>query len=252
MTAEHVVSVITPVHPAKAGFLDEAYDSLAAQELPAGWAWQWVVHEDGPDAELAARIPDDKRISYAAGRAGGPAVARTIALARTDGELIKVLDADDVLAPGALAREVDVLTTHPDIDWTTSRAPNLLPDGSFDPYCCNPESGRIAKGAFIEQQITDDYEPPVHPATLCVRRDLLLMLGGWMALPASEDTGLLLALNAVSTGYFIGETGLWHRRWDGQSTEGTNYADDEERAARLRVVHLRAQALGRQFMAPSV
>lgn len=73
-----------------------------------------------------------------------------------------------------------------------------------------------------------------------------------MALPASEDTGLLLALNAVSPGYFIGETGLWHRRWEGQSTEGINYADDDEREARLRVVPLRAHALARRFAAGGV
>ncbi len=39
-----------------------------------------------------------------------------------------------------------------------------------------------------------------------------------MALPASEDTGLLLALNAVSTGYFIPDAGLLYRKWPGQST----------------------------------
>jgi glycosyltransferase involved in cell wall biosynthesis len=244
-----VVSVITPVHPAKAQFLDEAWESLAGQEMPPGWAWQWVVQEDGTAAELAGRMPDDKRVSYAAGRAGGPAVARTIAIARADGDLIKVLDADDVLAPGALARDIAVLCEHPDVGWTTSRAPNLLPDGLLDPYCCNPTPGRIERGSFIEDRPADDYEPPVHPATLCVRRGLLLMIGGWMALPASEDTGLLLALNAVSPGYFIGETGLWHRRWDGQSTEGPHHADDTERSARLRVVHQRAEALAHAFEA---
>lgn len=68
-----------------------------------------------------------------------------------------------------------------------------------------------------------------------------------MALPASEDAGLLLALNAVSPGYFIGDTGTWHRRWDGQSTEGTAYANDAERFARLRVAQLRVQTLARTF-----
>ncbi|QEV39866.1 hypothetical protein CP978_16030 [Streptomyces nodosus] len=43
-------------------------------------------------------------------------------------------------------------------------------------------------------------------------------LGGWMALPSSEDTGLLMALNAVSTGWFIEECGLLYRKWPGQST----------------------------------
>jgi hypothetical protein len=161
-----------------------------------------------------------------------------------------VLDADDVLAPGVLRRDIEVLTANPDVGWTASRAPNLLPDGSLDPYCCNPEPGRIEQGALIKDDFANDYEPPIHPATLCVRRELLFMVGCWMALPASEDTGLVLALNAVTSGYFIGETGLYHRRWDRQSTEGSEYADDTERVARLRVVHLRAQILLHRFGAP--
>jgi glycosyltransferase involved in cell wall biosynthesis len=81
VTDGRVISVITPVHPEKAQFLDEAWESLAAQDLPQDWDWQWVVQEDGTAAELAGRMPDDTRVTYAAGRAGGPAVARTIALA---------------------------------------------------------------------------------------------------------------------------------------------------------------------------
>lgn len=91
------------MHPAKAQFLAEAWESVAGQEMPPGWDRQWVVQEDGTDAELANRMPDDKRVTYAAGRAGGPAVARTISLARADGDLVKVLDADDVLAPALSA-----------------------------------------------------------------------------------------------------------------------------------------------------
>lgn len=59
---------------------------------------------------------------------------------------------------------------------------------------------------------------PMHPASLCVRSDLLRALGGWMALPGSEDTGLLLALNAVAEGWHLGETGLLYRKWSPQLT----------------------------------
>lgn len=66
-----------------------------------------------------------------------------------------------------------------------------------------------------------------------MRRDLLLALGGWMALPASEDTGLLLALNTVSTGYFIREYGLLYRKWPGQATAQPTHTATEERDARM-------------------
>ncbi|WP_394813787.1 hypothetical protein [Streptomyces litchfieldiae] len=40
---DKVVSVVTAVHAPGAGFLAETYRSLAAQELPAGWQWRWVI-----------------------------------------------------------------------------------------------------------------------------------------------------------------------------------------------------------------
>ncbi len=60
---------------------------------------------------------------------------------------------------------------------------------------------------------------------LCVRRDLLFALGGWMTLPASGDTGLLMALNVVAAGYFIAETGLLYRKWPGQVTSQPAHVD---------------------------
>ena len=91
-----------------------------------------------------------------------------------------------------------------------------------------------------------------HPATLFVRRDLLVALGGWMALPASEDTGLLLALNAVSRGWFSQEVGLLYRKWEGQATGQAAHVDPAEREARMAVVEARARALaGLQWRSPA-
>jgi glycosyltransferase involved in cell wall biosynthesis len=94
-----LVSVVTAVHEASVGFLRAAYESLAAQALPPGWDWQWLVQEDGASAGARRVLPRDDRISVATGRPFGPGVARTCALARADGELVKVLDADDLLTP---------------------------------------------------------------------------------------------------------------------------------------------------------
>lgn len=76
-----------------------------------------------------------------------------------------------------------------------------------------------------------------------MRRDLLVMLGGWMALPASEDTGLLLALNAISTGYFISEPGLLYRKWPGQATASAEHSDPSELRARQNLIDVRTRAL---------
>ncbi|MDG4761047.1 hypothetical protein [Micromonospora sp. WMMD710] len=53
--------------------------------------------------------------------------------------------------------------------------------------------------------------PPVVPGTMCIRRELIVGLGGWMALLSSEDAGLFIATNVLAAGYFIPEIGLFVR-----------------------------------------
>ncbi|MEV7193972.1 glycosyltransferase family 2 protein [Streptomyces sp. NPDC093510] len=237
------VIIVTAVHAPSAPFLPDAYESLRRQELPAGWEWHWLIQEDGRGDQVAPHVPDDERVTFRQGRPGGPGVARTMALAHADGEYVKVLDADDRLAPGALARDLAALEADPAIGWATSRALDLLPDGSTAGFPGDPEHGPVERGTVLDHWAEHDYRAPVHPATLFVRRDLLVALGGWMALPASEDTGLLLALNAVARGWFSSEVGLFYRKWEGQATGQSAHVDTGERAARMAVVEARARAL---------
>jgi glycosyltransferase involved in cell wall biosynthesis len=239
-----LISVVTAVHAPAARYLADAYESLRGQELPAGWSWQWVIQEDGETDQVRPQVPDDPRISFGQGRPGRAGMARTMALSRVEGEYVKVLDADDQLTPGALARDLRALTGRPGIAWATSRVLDLLPDGSTVGFDQDPPEGPIEPGEVLEYWRAHGYLAQVHPATLCVRRDLLLALGGWMALPASEDTGLLLALNAVSRGWFTAQTGLLYRKWPGQVTSQAAHTREDERNARMAVVEARARALG--------
>ncbi|GHI06390.1 glycosyltransferase [Streptomyces cellostaticus] len=237
------VTVITAVHAPSARFLPEAYASLCGQRLPDGWDWQWVIQEDGRTDAVRPYVPDDARVSFRQGRPGGPGIARTIALAHADGAYVKVLDADDQLPPGTLARDLAVLEADRTLGWTTSRVLDLLPDGSTAGFPGDPDDGPVERGAVLRFWKENGYRAQVHPATLFVRRELLTALGGWMALPASEDTGLLLALNAVSRGWFCAEVGLLYRKWDGQVTGQASHVDPAEREARMAVAEARARAL---------
>ncbi|MGW2746083.1 glycosyltransferase family 2 protein [Streptomyces sp. NPDC001450] len=237
------ITVVTAVHAPSARFLPEAYKSLCEQALPDGWEWDWVIQEDGATDAVRPYVPDDERVGFRQGRPGGPGIARTIALAHADGEYVKVLDADDQLPPGTLARDLAVLEADRTIGWTTSRVLDLLPDGSTAGFPGDPDDGPVERGAVLRFWKENGFRAPVHPATLFVRRDLLTALGGWMALPASEDTGLLLALNAVSRGWFSAEVGLLYRKWEGQATGQASHVDPAEREARMAVAEARARAL---------
>jgi hypothetical protein len=239
------IDVITAVHAPSAPYLADAYTSLRAQDqdLPAGWDWHWIIQQDGQGDAVTPHVPDDPRITFHQGRPGGPGVTRTMALAYASGSYVKVLDADDQLTPGTLARDLALLEADPTLGWTTSRALDLLPDGSTVGFDQDPDDGPIAPGAVVDHWKANDFRAQVHPATLFIRRDLLLALGGWMALPASEDTGLLLALNTVSPGHFTRTPGLLYRKWPGQATAQTSHTDSAERDARMAVVQARAEAL---------
>ncbi|SCE18639.1 Glycosyl transferase family 2 [Streptomyces sp. DvalAA-14] len=237
------IDVITAVHPPAAPYLADAYKSLCAQELPAGWEWHWIIQEDGYSDAVTPYVPDDPRIAFHQGRPGGPGVARTMALAHASGPYVKVLDADDQLTPGALARDLAVLEADPALGWTTSRVLDLLPDGSTAGFDQDPADGPTERGAVVAFWKANNFRAQVHPATLFVRRDLLLALGGWMALPASEDTGLLLALNTVAQGYFTREYGLLYRKWPGQATAQTHHTHEAERTARMAVIEARVNSL---------
>ncbi|MGI9099033.1 MAG: glycosyltransferase family 2 protein [Solirubrobacteraceae bacterium] len=244
----HLISVITAAHPPTIPYLRDAYDSLERQALPPDWDWQWVVQEDGQTGQVAAALPDDPRISAGSSRKGGPGVARTMALARATGSLVKVLDADDQLLPDTLARDITVLTDHPDVGWTTSKALDLLPDGSTVAWDQDdPPEGRLDSQHVFQYWLDHAHRAQVLPSTVCIHRELLLAVGGWMALPASEDTGMLLAASVLSPGYFIADNGLLYRKWPGQSTAQAAHVDPNERDDRMTLIANRVRALQRSL-----
>lgn len=240
----NTISVITAVHAASAQYLGDAYASLMQQELPQGWTWEWCVQEDGADVGAAAQLPtDDPRILISSGRRGGPHVARNLALSRASGAYIRTLDSDDQLTAGALAREIDVLTSHPEVGWTTAAVLDLLEDGTYSTFTLgNPDPGILPQQSMYHYWV-QRHRPQVHPASLCARRHLVSLLGGWMAIPSSEDTGLLLALDAISPGWYIAEPGLIYRKHPGQMTNDPSHSSGKEWEHRMSLIRERAEAL---------
>lgn len=237
-----LISVITPCYRTPAEFLDDAYRSLRGQVLPAGWAWEWLVQADGDEPpSLPPQALADPRVRPATGPRGGPGTTRNVALERSSGELIRNLDSDDVLTSHALADSIEVLTADPAIGWTTCRALDWMPDGSLRQFATDPPAGLLRKGAIHSWWLDHGYRLNVHPATICIRRELLLAVGGWMALPSSEDTGMLLAVSTFRDGCFLSEVGLHYRKHPGQLTEGAQYAAD--RTARAELLSDRVRAI---------
>lgn len=86
------ISVITAVKSGMADHLGALYGSLQSQAMPPTWEWQWVLQEDGETGEPASMVPRDRRISTGMAPWRGAARARTLALSRADGDLVRAVD----------------------------------------------------------------------------------------------------------------------------------------------------------------
>lgn len=235
-----LLSVITAGYASKADYLPETIDSLLAQRLPAGWELEWIFQEDGYSPslrELAARVP---QVRYQANdQPLGIAATRNLALTRARGDLIRILDHDDVLLDGALARPVQLWTDRPRRFWLISGADDLDHVGVRSPGPQPDWHGDIARGRL--GVVTDSVGRwSVYCAGLTVRADLVQALGGWVASPRSEDVGLLTALAELSDGYLDVEVSWLYRRHAAQTHLGDDWQAREAQAERLVAQRLAA------------
>ena len=115
MTAQApTISVVMAAYNG-AAFIRATIDSLFAQTMPD---FEIVVADDcSKDDTLAvlATIDDPRLRVVKAERNGGPAAARTLAMAHARGRFIAGLDQDDLCHPERFARQLTYLDAHPEV-----------------------------------------------------------------------------------------------------------------------------------------
>ncbi|MEU6097517.1 glycosyltransferase [Streptomyces sp. NPDC047079] len=235
-----IFSVVTPVYDGGQKYLREAYESVRDERdrLPDGWDVQWLVQEDGTTGRPLNALPNEPWVSPGTAGKGGAGAARTMALSRATGELVRTLDADDVITPGALARDIAAMEEHPEMGWCISAGLDLLPDGSTVAGPYDPPEGPLTYETLLTAYDEDRF--PVLGQQLTVRTPLLLEVGGWPTLPAWETVAVVLLCAAVSDGWMIEAPGGFYRKHPGQTTAQAGYVGIAD-ADHLRVV-VRAQA----------
>ena len=118
MSEHPLVSVITIFLDAER-FIAEAIESVRAQTYEH---WELVLVDDGSRdgssriaREYAARAPERIRVVEHPGHENlGMSASRNLGVAHARGDLIALLDADDVYLPEKLAHQVAVLAEHPE------------------------------------------------------------------------------------------------------------------------------------------
>ena len=94
-------------------FVEEAIDSVLAQEL-APERVQIVVVDDGSTDDTAERVKKyGGRVEYYRKANGGQASALNFGIGKARGEILALLDADDLFLPGKLARVAEAFAGNP-------------------------------------------------------------------------------------------------------------------------------------------
>lgn len=117
---EPLVSVVTIFLDASA-FLDEAVESVLAQSYSR---WELLLVDDGSSdgsteaaQRWAAAYPERIRYLEHEGHANrGMSASRNLGVRHARGEVVALLDADDVYLPNKLERQVALLVSHPEVD----------------------------------------------------------------------------------------------------------------------------------------
>lgn len=114
------VSVIMPAYNV-APYIGEAVESVQSQTFAD---WELLVVDDGSTdatAEIVRKYArNDARITLLQKANGGIATARNMALVRSTGQFIAILDSDDVWEPSYLSEQLAIFAARPETDIVTA------------------------------------------------------------------------------------------------------------------------------------
>lgn len=241
-----LVSILTTEYAPTAQYVDDTIQAVRQLKLPDGWDLEWVVQEDGAAPAMGDRYAEVPFARYQAnGGQLGIAATRNLGLSRVAGDLVQVLDHDDVLLPHALTTLIP-LFDDPSVHWAVGQADDLLPDGSRASWDSALPYGLVPPGAANDWAIDNRGNWPLHCAGLMMRTATLRALGGWVGIPSDDDIAMFAGLSEVTTG--VNEPAVtWlyrqHPEQIHRSDRWTSRAAEGRRIALERVAALRAPGL---------
>lgn len=181
MTAP-TVSVVVPAYN-NAPFIERTIDSVLAQD---GVEFELIVADHSSNdstAEVIDRYSTDPRVTLATTPAGGGAKRNWDRVSRlATGTYIKLLPGDDVLRPGALARQVRLLQAHPGAVLVAARRD--LVDVNDKVLMSGWGLKGIAQGVIpgaeaVRRSVRAGTNLFGEPGAVLLRRDVLEQVGYW-------------------------------------------------------------------------
>lgn len=200
------VSVLIAVYNS-ARYLPAAIESVLAQSFSN---FECVLIDDGSSDDSWKLMQDyaarDLRLRISRQDNQGIAKTRNRLLAEARGELIATMDADDVMLPDRLARQVEFLATHPQVVCVGGALDWIDEQGRLLGHCDVPESD-----TEIQRLLIGGISLLHHPCTMA-RRSALLQVDGYdETMMASVDLDLWLRLGEIGQLANLPDTVLQYR-----------------------------------------
>lgn len=195
----------------KADYIGRTIESALAQTFTD---FELVIIDNASTDGSAAVVDsfDDPRLRVVTHSETVPMIANfTAAVAATRAPLVKVLMADDLIEPDALARQVAVLEAEPDVAVVSSRH-HLVDDHdrvvARDRTLRTPDLvGRQGRAAVVRRVVRHGGNPLGGPGNMLFRRSAFDQVGGF---PADDsfvlDVALAVRLTTVGDFYGLPET----------------------------------------------
>ena len=248
------VSVVVPCYR-YGHYLDACVASILAQD---GVDVDVLIVDDAsPDGSadvanrLAAEHPQVTSIVHE--RNLGHIATYNDGLARVTGDYAVLLSADDLLAPGALARATAIMQKYPRVGLVYGFAPDF--DGVPVAHSGLLRHCHVWRGQRWLDYVSRSGQNPVSTPAAVMRRDVLVTIGGYdSSLPHTAD--LLMWLRAAAcadVGYVSGVDQAFYRvhgaNMHSTDFDGLNTDKDERRTAFRTFAGELAAHQGRHYLA---
>jgi len=161
-------------------YFRQAVESVLAQTLAD---LELVIVEDPSETSAAAFLPTDSRIRHVANPERTSLVdQRNKALTEARGELVAMLDADDIAEPTRLEKQAAFLAEHPEVAIVGSQLTIIDPDGNVVGSRSYPTEHDSIVAAMTR------YNAIAQPSVMA-RRSVLVEAGGYQYrdFPVNED-----------------------------------------------------------------
>lgn len=223
-----MITLITPTRldPNRLPWLEQLSQSLSSSPI------EHLIVIDGEEQEPPINLSASKIIFT--GKPSGAGSARNIGLLHAQGDYIGSVDDDDAVNVQGFLNLAEKLDTHSDIDWVSGYLHDMEENGSLlSPWIHRTPLKRLVAGEIFTHWKEPSAEFPIAPTAVLARKEALLSVGGWGALPQAEDFMMIMKLTGEYAGLSTDEIVYYYRKHQQQMTKEEGFPLLEQDCRRL-------------------